>query len=850
MTWIYKRVASEFTLSNRVVFYTRLYLPFLTALFYGLPVYGNASSSSQAEFEAGFIHGVADKDLLDISFMLEGENKVMPGKYLLDISVNGEIRDKSEVLFHQEPNSNHIVPCLSRDDYLRLGVTDNALTVTPPLDSSCLNITLVIKGAKVDFDSQKLMLNITVPQAYMQQGLRGYVDPKLWDRGINAGFINYQFSSRKTFNNHAPDNQSTYLGLQNGINLGSWRLRNESNITKQEGSGAIFTSNRSFIHRDIQWLNSQMYAGDVFSDATLFDSVKIRGIQLKTDESMLPDSERGYAPVIRGTASSSATVEVRQDSFLIYSINVPPGPFVITNLFPSGSNGDLEITIIEADGRRHQSIQAFSTLPIMARRGNVRYSLAAGRYRPGSGLEREFNLATSSWIYGISDNLTLAGGIQLSQGFSAANIGVGANTRLGAVSADITQSRSQAEQMDDRGQSLRLLYSKTLGTTFTNFTLTAYRYSTEGYRTFNDHALKYSPSQGDRNSTRSKSRMDLNINQKLGTNTNNYGTLYLAGSLINYWGNQGKAQSLTAGYGNSLGRLNYDITLSRSHNVSSSQSKNSETQLMLMLSLPLGQSEYAPYLNYYGNRSSQHGSSNTLGMNGYLSGNRHLSYSLQMGRDSRGHNNGSGSLNYSSPIGTFNSGYSQGQNYRAASLGASGAVVLHQGGINIGQQVGETFGLVEIEGIPDVPISGGNIKTGWNGYAVVPYLQPYRRNSIGINADQDLNADIDIEQGIKQVVPSRGAITKTALASSQGRRVLFQLFDPHNRPMPFGAQIFDEKNQLMGISDPSGQSLLLLEQESGLLTIKWDKQSCIAPYQLAQRAKGIYFDSQALVCMK
>ena len=35
----------------------------------------------------------------------------------------------------------------------------------------------------------------------------------------------------------------------------------------------------------------------------------------------------------------------------MYSLNVPPGPFVIDDLYPNGSNGDLEITVIEVDGR-------------------------------------------------------------------------------------------------------------------------------------------------------------------------------------------------------------------------------------------------------------------------------------------------------------------------------------------------------------------------------------------------------------------------------------------------------------------------------------------------------------------
>ena len=147
---------------------------------------------------------------------------------------------------------------------------------------------------------------------------------------------------------------------------------------------------------------SQFSAGDIFSDPDLFDSVRYRGLKLASDEGMRADSERGYAPVIRGVAQTSAKVEIRQNDYILYTSNVPPGPFEISDIYPSGSNGDLEITVIEADGTRHVTRQAFSALPIMVREGQLKYSVLAGEYSSHTEGEKNPQLVSGTLAYGLT----------------------------------------------------------------------------------------------------------------------------------------------------------------------------------------------------------------------------------------------------------------------------------------------------------------------------------------------------------------------------------------------------------------------------------------------------------------
>jgi len=177
--------------------------------------------------------------------------------------------------------------------------------------------------------------------------------------------------------------------------------------------GTQFKSNRTFIQHDLTRLRSQFSVGELYSGSDIFNSVRFRGIQIASDDGMLADNERGYAPVIRGTADTNATVEVRQNGYLLSSVPVSPGPFALSDIFPNGSNGDLEVTIIEADGRRRSFRQAYASLPLLMRKGRLRYSAEVGQYRTGEGDVPTPTFGSFSGILGLTDNLSIAGGGRL-----------------------------------------------------------------------------------------------------------------------------------------------------------------------------------------------------------------------------------------------------------------------------------------------------------------------------------------------------------------------------------------------------------------------------------------------------
>ena len=801
-------------------------------------------AEGEEQFNTSFLQGAAAA--VDLHSLL-ASSSVLPGNYRVDLYGNDTLVGRRDIDFRHNTGSGKIEACLTLEMVQQLGVDIAKLQASGKLDgndpNACIDLPALIKGASVRYDVPRLRLLVSVPQSAMERGRRGYVDPALWDAGVSAAFINYQLSSNRN-STEGQNTLSNNLGLRNGINLGGWRLRNESNFNSSTDRPSTFKSNRSYLQHDVTALKGQFSAGDIFSDADLFDSVRYRGVKLGSDDGMRADSERGYAPIIRGIAQTSATVEIRQNNYILYTANVPPGPFEISDIYPSGSNGDLEVTVIEADGRRRVTVQAFSSLPIMVREGQLKYSLSAGQYNSNSDGQQSPQFVSSTLAYGISSNLSGILGVQASQDFQAMSVGMGRNTPIGAVSLDMTHSASRTFGQAVTGNSLRALYAKTFTGTDTSFTLAAYRYSTEGYRTLTEHVEELS-SDGQPRIGNSKTRTDLTVNQSLGRNQQ-YGSLYVNASDQRYW-SRGGSQSLSAGYSNYWGEVSYNIGATYSKDVGNTGPSNNDTLVNLSLSFPLGSTPRAPRA-FVSASTQKDNNTAQVGINGYLTENSDTYYSLQGGNSSTGGSTGSANLSTRTSMMDVSASYSQGRGYNSQSLNMAGSVVGHGGGINLGQTVGETFALVQVEGVTGVKIgSFSGAKTGSNGYAVVPNAQPYRVNWINLDT-RDLGGDIEIDNATQQVVPRRGAVVLARYTSKTGRRVQFALFDAKQQPIPFGASLEDTAGKQMAISDPNGKALALVEQDTGTVVIKWGEQQCQANYALGERNKALNYERLDLKC--
>ncbi|WP_236186181.1 fimbria/pilus outer membrane usher protein [Pseudomonas protegens] len=812
------------------------------------PSYAGTPSEPQllaGMFDPALIRG--DSNVEFGNLLVEDGGAMLPGTYQFDVLINGDAIGRRDVQMVKKDGEARVVPCISAEMLQELGVQKAQIDALVAQNSgTCLDLSLLDKRIKVEYDPGQIRLTITIPQAYMDAGKRGYVDASLWDYGVNAGFMNYQANLRNdTYNGRA--SKSYYLGFNNGLNLGGWRLRNESNLNKSDNMPTQFKSNRTFVQHDVTKLKSQFSAGELYSGSDIFGSVRFRGVQLSSDDAMLADNERGYAPVVRGVAETNATVEVRQNGYLLTSVPVSPGPFALADIYPNGSNGDLEVTIIESDGRRRAFRQAYASLPLMVRRSTVRYSAEFGQYKSTDGALSSPTFGSASGIYGLTDNVSIAGGVLAAPDYQAINVGVGGSTPIGALSLDVTNSRSVSGGKTNKGQSVRALYSKTLTETSTTFTLAAYRYSTEGYRTFDNHVYDVQNSRGERDRTRSgflsRSRLDLTVNQQLGS-AGRYGSVYLNGTHESYWNNQ-RSSSVSAGYGNNWGRVSYNLTYTKSATRSPTSQPRDDNQVMLSLSIPLGMERHAPSLYLSSMRTSE-GTSSTASVNGYVPGTDYTSYSIQGARSQDGDASGSFGLTSDLPATRVGGSYSAGSNYHSYGLNASGSIVGHAGGINFSREVGDSFALVHVDGVRGVGVGSNLPKTWLNDYTIYPYTQPYRLNTVRLDAGT-LGADTEIESLTQTVVPRRGAIVSTSFKGYSGRRVQMS-FNWAGGNLPIGAAVEDEEERQVGLVDNNGQALLLLRQDAGRLKVSWQNGACEVAYKLSERDPARYYDRAEETC--
>lgn len=277
------------------------------------------SSYSANRFNPAFLADSPDA-VTDLSYF-EAGNRIKPGDYLLDIVFNHEYLRSENIHFISQDN--HVIPCLNRDYYQSLGINIKLFADFEKFSANeCIDIEKIIPDSVVNYDIEKQALNIQVPQAALDLKARGYIPPEKWDNGITAGILNYTFSGANSWGNS--HNNSYYLNLRSGINIGAWRLRDYSTWNSSNGKNQWNHIN-TYLQRNIVSLRSQLQIGDSYTSSTLFDSVNFRGISLESDDTMLPDSQRGFAPVVRGIAKGNAKVVIRQNGYVIYQTFVSPG---------------------------------------------------------------------------------------------------------------------------------------------------------------------------------------------------------------------------------------------------------------------------------------------------------------------------------------------------------------------------------------------------------------------------------------------------------------------------------------------------------------------------------------------
>ncbi|MFN3071848.1 fimbria/pilus outer membrane usher protein [Serratia sp. J2] len=801
------------------------------------------------EFDASFLN-VDDEKSVDLSRFANGSS-ALPGVYKTALYVNDQLVSNVDIEFKAREDKT-VYPCLTPDIVKNIAFNYDKLPadfLSPQkADDQCLDLQHKLPEAQVSFDSNEQRLDIVIPQVYMLNTARGTVSPELWDSGIASAQLGYNVNGY-TSESHGETFNSLFAGVNAGLNVGAWYLRHNGSYTRMDNGPSQYSNINTYMQRDVPALKARVLLGQSNTTGDLFDTLPFTGVQLATDERMLPESLRGYAPDIRGIARTNARVTVRQGDQVLYETTVTPGEFLINDLYPTGYGGDLRVTVRESDGTEQTFTVPYASVAQLLRPGTSRYAITGGEVRSDS-LREKPALYQATYQRGLTNSITGYGGMQVSQDYYALQLGTAVGTLIGAVAFDVTQARTHLQNSTNdngqhqpgnslSGQSYQVSYSKLISETNSNLSLAAYRFSTDGYMDFmtamqtrDAVAQGYSPD----SIWRAKNRMTLTAGQGL---PDNWGQLYVSGSLQNYWNRDGSEKQYQMGYNNRYKSLSYGLSVNRSF----SSLGTAQTNYLLSFSLPLGRDDqtHTPQLRM----DLSHDSSGRYGQQATVSGSAGADNQFSYGVTAMNANQGQGSSgslsgNYRSPATALSGTISTGQGYHSASAGMNGTVIAHSGGVTFTPYTSDTFALVEAKGAEGASVSSyPGVKIDSHGYAVVPYLNPYQMNDISIDP-KGTSSDVELDNTSQKVAPYSGAVVKVKYSTKRGTPILVNA-TYQGEPVPFGADIFDNKGNNVGSVGQGGQLYARVAQDKGQLQVKWGEGSamqCTVNYMLLPVANG------------
>ncbi|EMT6576193.1 MULTISPECIES: fimbria/pilus outer membrane usher protein [Providencia] len=785
-----------------------------------------AFSEEAVDFNTDFLEADSAENV-DFS-KFSHANYIPPGNYSLAISVNKVKISMEQSIIFFTPNYDEKISlaCITPELYEQLGLKPEWKNkVTWLLDGQCLDIRSVPE-MRIQGDLAKNIVDISIPQAYMEYEDPNWDPPSRWDDGILGAFIDYNATGRvvkKQTGDKGTDSGITATGTM-GTNIGAWRFRGDWQTQKGQlnKGGQSWSWNQLYAYRAIRSLNSRLTFGEQYLSSTLFDSIRYIGASLETNESMLPPRLQGYAPEIAGVAKTNATVIVKQDGRIIYQKEVSPGPFRIQDVNSFGG-GTLDVSIQEQDGSVTNYKVETSRLGTLTRPGQLIYQFVVGKPTKNEHDTQgpAFSLGSLSW--GVTNNTTVYGGVLGSSEYQNIAIGLGRDLApFGVLSGNLSISRAEMGRTENNqtltGNSYNLTYSKQFDDINSQITFAGYRFSEKNYMSMNQFIdRRYNESTVD-----SGKELYTII---FGTAFPEYNTnMYLNYSHQTYWNRTSTDQyNLTVSNYFDLGKIkNLSLSLT-AYKTKSDQ--NDDDGVYLNLNIPLNDNQAS--ISYSGSYARN---TNSHSVNYYDRINERSTYSISAGTWDKDKVTTSGMYNYDGDTAQLNlSGTYIQDNQSALSMQLKGGLTMTQEGgalhrntsINGGSRI-----LLDTNGVADIPVQTGitPIRTNRYGKAVITSVMDYNRNNIRIDLN-NVPDNAEAIQSTQHATLTEGAIGYRKFNVIQGEKILGTIHLANNSYPPFGASVKNENNVEVGIVSDNGFIYLAGINPSDVLEVTWGNNS-------------------------
>ncbi|MFT4246990.1 MAG: fimbrial outer membrane usher protein [Pseudomonas sp.] len=832
----------------------------------GIDVHATSADTADWHFDPSLLAGATYGVQIDKFNTVTPNGDAQPeaGQMALDVELNGTLVATSHVIRFADDDQGQVQPCMDEAllNLLQIRRSDIAPVTAGTV---CLPFPTLGLGGSWRYEPARLRLNFVIPQKHLLRMPKGFIPQAEWDPGITALWLRHNSNYyRSSYSGRTY--QNAWSLLNSGINVGLWQFRNQSSARylKRAGEGGEWhwQNTRTWVTRPLPSLESQLTLGDAYSDSGLFGSLSYRGVKLSTDKRMWPQGRLGYAPTVQGVATTPSHVIVRQQGKVIYETTVAPGGFVIDDLYDTRNKGDLDVDVVGSDGVTHSFSVPYSQIADSMRPGASSYALGAGQVRGFSGINDHY--AEATYQLGLSNQLTANTGLRLGENYAALLGGGVWGSELGAFGLNATWSHATlADDSKSQGWRAEASYSKVFDTG-TNLVLAAYRFSTEGFRDLQDVL-------GEREAARrgyvyssytlqQRNRLAASLNQNMGQ----WGTISVNASTADYYANRARQTQFQLGYTKSWRDVTLNVTASRqlvrndttsyyfgydvlSGSTSNLTGSHNENTAFISLTFPLESGRNHSTATVSASRS-RYANSTNVSWAGTAGEDRSLSWSVNGTRDRyRGDyadynsSNWGGSLQGNTPYGAWRTSYAQGSDTRQYSLGGSGTLVAHEGGVTLGPWSGDTFALVKAEGAQGASIQNGRGATiGRSGYALLPALTPYRYNTVALDTGR-MSLDAELVSSSQRVVPYAGALLGLRFETIHGRAALITTQLPDGTQPPMGADVFDAQGTSLGLVGQGGQIYARLPADQGLLRVQWGDgadEQCRVSWDIAQQPAG------------
>jgi outer membrane usher protein len=576
-----------------------------------------------------------------------------------------------------------------------------------------------------------------------------------------GAFLNYELSAQH-YADQSLSGATTELGLFNSVGV----LTSTAVARSNNGDTEVVRLDTTFT-KDFPGQLETLQLGDSITDPGNWGSaIRFGGIHWGTNFGLRPDMLTTPLLAAGGTAVLPSTVDVFVNNQKVSSENLPPGPFVVDQLPAITGSGDVTLVVRNALGQQQVITQPFYSSANLLAPGLSEYELDFGVARADYTLasDRYAGLAGSAtYQRGLTSALTLEahGEFLGTQAYAAGADLAAAISHYGIVSATLADGGGSGHNglLSSLGYSWQAKWFNLAMSTSV---------ASSGY-------LQISDASTSSGQFKQRSVAQVGVNLPHGT------SLQLAYADESFE-SQPQLKTISAAYAQQL-----PDQISLSLNATRTISTQSASSLYLFVTIPLG-----------GRKSLTSGG--TLGhgagappneLNAMLVESPPLGpgFGYRLGETSDDNYTADGRIQ--TLAGDFEAMAVRNAGISGQTAQWSGAATLLDGQLRAARQVNDSFAVVDVAGLADVPVYIDNQKiteTDHSGLALLHDLRPYEVNRISIDP-LELPLDTEIDARTMEVAPAfrSGVVLKFPVRKI--RAGVFRLATQDGGVVPVGAQV-------------------------------------------------------------